>query len=308
MIFPGAIAPGQVVYAPPPAHYGLVAGSDQQARPRMGNVFFKTRVCNKWRNGCCPYGDRCTYAHGEHELRTLPPDLLAQLGALQLGAAHAPPPMAMPPPMQPRARANGVVMHGPPAQQGPRGHVPGGPALPLRAGPAVYGTQVVPAPPQQMYAPHFAAVGAQPSPAASASDGSSLSPRHAPDGHPFYKTRLCIRFVQMGQCSRGQHCSYAHGYEELRPRGGGNGAPHNGVWAGTPRTARPGSGSPISTTLSSSVPPQAPVSTDATPALVSESPRSEDRPAAGDPKGEEPADEEPADEAACDPADEKEEA
>jgi len=30
----------------------------------------KTRLCTKWCNtGVCPYGDRCNFAHGHHELK-----------------------------------------------------------------------------------------------------------------------------------------------------------------------------------------------------------------------------------------------
>jgi len=46
---------------------------------RGSNVFFKTRLCNKWRSGRCAFGDKCTYAHGQHELRYIPPELLNQL-------------------------------------------------------------------------------------------------------------------------------------------------------------------------------------------------------------------------------------
>lgn len=44
---------------------------------------------------------------------------------------------------------------------------------------------------------------------------------------PMYKTKLCQKFMQTGQCNRGDECSFAHGYNELRqpppgaPRGPG---------------------------------------------------------------------------------------
>ena len=44
---------------------------------------------------------------------------------------------------------------------------------------------------------------------------------------PMYKTKLCQKFMQTGQCNRGDECSFAHGYQELRqpppgaPRGPG---------------------------------------------------------------------------------------
>lgn len=33
----------------------------------------KTKLCTRWLSGECRFGDRCNFAHGEHELRALPP-------------------------------------------------------------------------------------------------------------------------------------------------------------------------------------------------------------------------------------------
>uniref|UniRef100_A0A7R9YWX3 Uncharacterized protein n=1 Tax=Chlamydomonas euryale TaxID=1486919 RepID=A0A7R9YWX3_9CHLO len=33
----------------------------------------KTKMCTRWLDGDCRFGDRCNFAHGEHELRQLPP-------------------------------------------------------------------------------------------------------------------------------------------------------------------------------------------------------------------------------------------
>lgn len=30
---------------------------------------FKTEICRNWTQGCCEYGDKCIFAHGNHELR-----------------------------------------------------------------------------------------------------------------------------------------------------------------------------------------------------------------------------------------------
>jgi len=47
---------------------------------------------------------------------------------------------------------------------------------------------------------------------------------HRNKSHLYYKTRLCIRFMQTGYCARGNACTFAHGYEDLRlvghPQGG----------------------------------------------------------------------------------------
>ncbi|GLI70820.1 hypothetical protein VaNZ11_015824 [Volvox africanus] len=45
----------------------------QQQRSGMdggeNSRFWKTRICNKWKEGHCPYGDTCKYAHGDGDLR-----------------------------------------------------------------------------------------------------------------------------------------------------------------------------------------------------------------------------------------------
>ena len=39
--------------------------------PSRGNSAFKTRLCKNWeQTGTCQYADRCTFAHGEMELRS----------------------------------------------------------------------------------------------------------------------------------------------------------------------------------------------------------------------------------------------
>uniref|UniRef100_A0A2P2KKU0 Zinc finger CCCH domain-containing protein 39-like isoform X2 n=1 Tax=Rhizophora mucronata TaxID=61149 RepID=A0A2P2KKU0_RHIMU len=38
------------------------------------NIFFKTRVCAKFRNGTCRNGENCNFAHGMQDLRSPPPN------------------------------------------------------------------------------------------------------------------------------------------------------------------------------------------------------------------------------------------
>ncbi|GIL80432.1 hypothetical protein Vretimale_16125 [Volvox reticuliferus] len=55
----------------------------QQQRSGMdggeNSRFWKTRICNKWKEGHCPYGDTCKYAHGDGDLR--PPVMEGAKGA-----------------------------------------------------------------------------------------------------------------------------------------------------------------------------------------------------------------------------------
>lgn len=144
----GALPPGAM--AAPQLTQMLV---DAARGGRSSNVFFKTRICNKWRAGSCPYGDKCTYAHGEHELRYVPPEIVAQLEAQQ----------KMQEAMAPRG---GEQQRGEEGCAGP-GSGPHGQGM------------------QQSY----------------------------------YKTRLCIKYMQTGYCHKGTNCTFAHGYEDLRQPG-----------------------------------------------------------------------------------------
>ena len=61
-------APGSA--APPTSTPGPQAAEQGATQPPGREYFYKTRLCDKFMSGAgCPYGARCHYAHGEHELR-----------------------------------------------------------------------------------------------------------------------------------------------------------------------------------------------------------------------------------------------
>ena len=115
---------------------------------------------------------RCTYAHGQHELRYIPQELLAQLEREQQAAEQAQPP-------------SGEGSH----SQKARGRV---------GGDIVSSSSLHKPGKEDRQVPSNSAVG-----------GVNKS-------QVYYKTRLCIRFMQMGYCNRGAACTFAHGYEDLR--------------------------------------------------------------------------------------------
>ncbi|KAG1680390.1 hypothetical protein FOA52_015481 [Chlamydomonas sp. UWO 241] len=49
---------------------GRGVGGRTQFRGTAENA--KTRLCTRWMSGECRFGDRCNFAHGEHEMRTMP--------------------------------------------------------------------------------------------------------------------------------------------------------------------------------------------------------------------------------------------
>lgn len=49
----------------------------------------KTRICQRWEAGNCRFGDRCNFAHGDEELRALPPRNLGGGGGRGRGRGEA---------------------------------------------------------------------------------------------------------------------------------------------------------------------------------------------------------------------------
>ena len=147
-------APGMGMPSHMAGQHGMMGegGAGHQQRGGRGsvNVFYKTRMCNKWRSGSCPFGDKCTYAHGQHELRRVPPEVLAQVERDQ----------AM------QQQQESVLHH----------------EVNNKAKHAAEDEENEPKSKSQLY----------------------------------YKTRLCIRFMQSGYCVKGNSCTFAHGYEDLR--------------------------------------------------------------------------------------------
>ncbi|GAU43080.1 hypothetical protein TSUD_194340 [Trifolium subterraneum] len=48
--------------------------SPPQSNKGTGHIFYKTRTCTRFMFGNCRNGDNCNFAHGEEELRQLPPN------------------------------------------------------------------------------------------------------------------------------------------------------------------------------------------------------------------------------------------
>jgi hypothetical protein len=58
---PDGAAPQGAARAAPPQLPGAAVLAEAARGGRGSNVFFKTRMCNKFRQGSCPYSTKCTY-------------------------------------------------------------------------------------------------------------------------------------------------------------------------------------------------------------------------------------------------------
>lgn len=153
-----------------------------------------------FRDGFCEWGDRCKYAHGEHELRILPAELMQRVDRLRserdaAGLGRAPP--RAPAPLNLR-----------PAEPPPQMLALPAPGQPDAASDAAAGPS-----------------GALPPPPPLGADVDEET-RRRQTREALRKTRLCDLFMSTGSCNFGNRCNFAHGYEELRaPMGVGGGPP-----------------------------------------------------------------------------------
>lgn len=151
---------------------------------------FKTQICKYFLQGTCQKGTACSFAHGEHELNTAAPP--------QMGAEAA----AM-------AEFNALVAGG-------AGGKAGGKGFKTRMcnyfmmGTCTKGEACTFAHGEHEMQPGGNPNAGMPMMSASA-DGSTSSG---------FKTRMC-KFFMMGQCQKGEACSYAHGEHEIQPGKGG---------------------------------------------------------------------------------------
>ncbi|KAJ1932268.1 hypothetical protein EC988_009514, partial [Linderina pennispora] len=138
------------------------AGQQQQQQQRrpQDNPLYKTKMCDKYqRDGECPYGIKCVFAHGEHELRSrevtpsndggMRPDERQREGMFQQRMMQHQQPLQSQQPYQ-----------GPPGLQN--------------------------------------------------------AYRAQKPANPLYKTQMCQRFTELGECPYGEKCQFAHGQAELR--------------------------------------------------------------------------------------------
>ena len=83
----GAVSPNFSTVGSSPSGAGAVG------RGRgMGSIFYKTKLCSRFRSGNCPYNTNCNFAHGMEELRKPPPGWEEFVASQEL----PPPPPSLP--------------------------------------------------------------------------------------------------------------------------------------------------------------------------------------------------------------------
>uniref|UniRef100_A0A7S0EY75 C3H1-type domain-containing protein n=1 Tax=Hanusia phi TaxID=3032 RepID=A0A7S0EY75_9CRYP len=149
-----------------------------EQRQRQAEIFVKTRICKNWKEtGFCRFGDRCNFAHGDSELRTVSPSVVEAAA-------------------RPAARKQECC----PQDK---------PTVGVVAAARNYKTQMC----KNFEAHGFCGFGDKCNFAHGVEELRTGS-RPVLDTRLF-KTRLCKTFEQKGKCPYGDNCTYAHGTSEL---------------------------------------------------------------------------------------------
>ncbi|XP_024375302.1 zinc finger CCCH domain-containing protein 12 isoform X1 [Physcomitrium patens] len=224
------------------ADFGAVgsssAGAGAVGRGRgMGSIFYKTKLCSRFRSGNCPYSTNCNFAHGMEELRKPPP------GWEEFVASQEFPP---PPPSQPGGQGGSGSAAGstdsqvrfhktrPCKKYFGEGNCPYGEkcnflhdehSVPRAvreardaAVAAASGAVVAASPKVEMQLAPTTNGNTKEGEGGSSTPAGSATPNARPSN---WKTRLCNKWETTGHCPFEDKCHFAHGSDELQRYGGG---------------------------------------------------------------------------------------
>ncbi|KAG6549003.1 hypothetical protein Mapa_009445 [Marchantia paleacea] len=237
-----------------------VAGSSQgqqagASRGRgMGSIFYKTKLCSRFRNGNCPYNTNCNFAHGMEELRKPPPGWEDVVAAQEGGAGGAAAPSAATQPsVEGSNGGNGERTGGAGAGRGGGNAVGDGVNISdmqrfHKTRPCKKYFSELGCPygdrcnflhdeqtPQPKVPRESVVVTVACSAGASGSGGGGVGGVAGGTVNlrpPNWKTRLCNKWETTGNCPFGEKCHFAHGTAELQKYGGGPFDPTAEIGAG----------------------------------------------------------------------------
>lgn len=194
------------------------AGSTSKSRA-IGKMFFKTKLCCKFRAGTCPYVTNCNFAHGMEELRKPPPNwqeiVAAHEEATEQREEHQIPIMTSTT-VVPGDTASGRAYKG---RHCKKFYTEEG---------CPYGDACTFLHDEQSKARESVAISLSPSVGGGSynSAAAAASVASSPNGPTIlkpsnWKTRICNKWEMTGYCPFGSKCHFAHGAAELHKYGGG---------------------------------------------------------------------------------------
>nr|GMC58063.1 zinc finger CCCH domain-containing protein 56-like [Ipomoea batatas] len=178
----------------------------------IGKMFFKTKLCCKFRAGVCPYITNCNFAHGIEELRKPPPNwqeiVAAHESELGGGVVVEPPREEHQIPTMSSPDLRGETQRSYKGRHCKKFYTEEG---------CPYGDSCAFLHDEQSRARESVAISVTPT----AGPGFGNSATAANQKPSNWKTRICNKWETTGYCPFGSKCHFAHGAEELHKFGGG---------------------------------------------------------------------------------------
>lgn len=177
----------------------LQASSSKMRNLGTGSLFFKTKLCIKFKAGICPYNSSCNFAHGMDELRKPPPGWEDMVGLQEPSAVNggstAVPSSADSLRFRRTRRCKKYY-----SEEG-----------------CPYGERCNFLHDDQAKARESNAISLGPSTTSSAAGGAIGGNGNGGNERPSnWKTRMCNKWEMTGHCPFGQKCNFAHGSAELQ--------------------------------------------------------------------------------------------
>ncbi|KAL9236334.1 hypothetical protein vseg_011018 [Gypsophila vaccaria] len=177
----------------------------------IGRMFYKTKLCCKFRSGTCPYVTNCNFAHGLDELRR-PPENWQEIVAAHEEDHQQQQHQQLQIPTISTSDSRGESQRSYKGRHCKKFYTQEG---------CPYGDSCTFLHDEQSRARESVAISVTPALApptatstAVASSSSSLKPSN-------WKTRICNKWETTGSCPFGTKCHFAHGWPELHNFGGG---------------------------------------------------------------------------------------
>ncbi|KAK9144309.1 hypothetical protein Sjap_004212 [Stephania japonica] len=188
---------------------GSMFGRDSSNRSRLiGKMFFKTKLCCKFRNGTCPYITNCNFAHGIEELRKPPPNWQEIVGLQDDERVSSEPREEHQIPSLSSAGLGGETQRSYKGRHCKKFYTEEG---------CPYGDNCTFLHDEQSKARESVAISLGPTVGSgygNNANGSNQKPSN-------WKTRICNKWETTGYCPFGSKCHFAHGLGELHKYGGG---------------------------------------------------------------------------------------
>lgn len=185
---------------------GLLSSNRSKA---IGKMFFKTKLCCKFRAGTCPYVTNCNFAHSIEELRRPPPNWQEIVAAHEAeGGAPSEPREEFQIPSLESPGFGVEIMRSYKGRHCKKFYTEEG---------CPYGDSCSFLHDEQSKARESVAISLGPGAGggyASVVSGSTIKPSN-------WKTRICNKWELTGYCPFGNKCHFAHGAAELHQYGGG---------------------------------------------------------------------------------------